>query len=241
MCPLKTFKIKQEKEPWLSNQLIELIKDKDYALKRAKSKKDPVLWTEAKKLRNNCTKRLHDARADYIKENLEINLGNQKKFWKNIQNVISSSKKANIGNFKQTDQDSGIDIDENDTAQYNNCTKRLRDARADYIKENLEINLGNQKKFWKNIQNVIPLSKKANIGNFKQTDQDSGIDIDENDTAQYINDFFVNIGPNLASKCDQPWRFDGNLCPNNIDPIYTDVDEIIKLCKDININRSSCI
>ena len=174
MCPLKTFKIKQDKEPWLSNQLIELIKDKDYALKRAKSTKDPVLWNEAKRLRNN-------------------------------------------------------------------CTRRLRDARADYIKENLENNMGNQKKFWKNIQNVIPSSKKKNIGNFKLTDQVSGIDIDENDTAQYINDFFVNIGPNLASKCDQPWRFDGNPCPNNIDSIFTDVDEIIILCKDINVNKSSCI
>ena len=39
MCPLKTFKIKQEKEPWISNQLIELIKDKDYALSTLKKEK----------------------------------------------------------------------------------------------------------------------------------------------------------------------------------------------------------
>ena len=36
MCPLKTLKVKQVKEPWISNQLIELIKDKDHALRRAK-------------------------------------------------------------------------------------------------------------------------------------------------------------------------------------------------------------
>ena len=82
MCPLKLFKIKQEKEPWISNQLIELIKDKDYALKRATKSKDPLLWAESKRLRNNCTKRLRDARADYIKDNLDNNTGNQKKFWK---------------------------------------------------------------------------------------------------------------------------------------------------------------
>ena len=82
MCPLKLFKIKQEKEPWISNQLIELIKDKDYALKRAKKSKDPLLWAESKRLRNNCTKKLRDARADYIKDNLDNNTGNQKKFWK---------------------------------------------------------------------------------------------------------------------------------------------------------------
>ena len=99
MCPLKMFKIKQEKEPWISNQLIELIKDKDHALKKAKNKKDPMLWTEAKRLRNSCTKRLREARAEYIKDNLENNMGNQKKFWKNIQNVIPSAKKKRYWKF----------------------------------------------------------------------------------------------------------------------------------------------
>ena len=84
MCPLKKFKIKQEKEPWISNRLIELIKDRDSRFKRAKRRKDPQLWNEAKRLRNNCIKRLREAKADYIKENLENNIGNQKKFWQNM-------------------------------------------------------------------------------------------------------------------------------------------------------------
>ena len=174
MCPLKVFKIKKEKEPWISNQLIELIKDKDSALKRAKKKKDPQLWAEAKRLRNR-------------------------------------------------------------------CTKRLREARADYIKENLDDNMGNQKKFWKNIQNVIPSSKKKKIGILNLTDENTGQDVDEKDTAQFINDFFVNIGPNLAKKCNQPWSFDGMSCDQSIENIRTNLAEIINLCKNININKSSCI
>ena len=174
MCPLKLFRIKKDKEPWINNQLIELIKDKDYALKRTKKKKDPILWVEAKRL-------------------------------------------------------------------INDCTKRLREARADYIKDNLDNNIGNQKKFWKNIQNIIPSKNKQNLGTFKLKDDNTGIEIEENETAQYINDFFVNIGPNLAKKCDQPWRFDGVPCADNIDFISTNLDEIIKLCKEININKSSSI
>ena len=173
MCALKLFKIKQEKQPWITNQLIELIKGKDHALKRAKKRKDPVLWEEAKRLRNNCTKRLRDARADYINENLNNNLGEQKKFWKNIQNVIPSHKKKNIGTFNLIDENTGLEINDN--------------------------------------------------------------------IAQFINDFFVNIGPNLAKKCDQPWIFDGEPCAHSMDNIITDLDEIIKLCKEININKSSCI
>ena len=174
MCPLKHFKIKQEKEPWLSNQLIELIKDKDLALRIAKKNKDPALWNEAKRLRNN-------------------------------------------------------------------CTKRLRDARAEYIKENLDNNTGNQNKFWKNIQNVIPSTKSKKKGNIKLIDQDSNLDISEENTASYINDFFVNIGPNLAKNCNQPWNFDGTPCDATLPNFETDLDEVVKLCQKININKSSCI
>ena len=72
--------------------LIELIKDKDYAMKVAKKRGDPNLWAEAKRLRNICTNRLRKARADYIKENLENNFGNCEKFWKNIQTVLPNKK-----------------------------------------------------------------------------------------------------------------------------------------------------
>ena len=38
MCPLKTFRINQIKQPWITSPLIELIKDKDKALKKRKKK-----------------------------------------------------------------------------------------------------------------------------------------------------------------------------------------------------------
>ena len=80
MCPVKVFRVKQEKEQWITPPLLELIKDKDNAMKRAKKRKDPELWKLAKSLRNNCTKRIREARANFIKENLNNNLGNSKKF-----------------------------------------------------------------------------------------------------------------------------------------------------------------
>ena len=88
VCPLRNFKIKQEKEIWITPDLIELIKDKDRILKLAKKRKDPEIWKDAKRLRNNCTRRLRQALADFISENLDNNIGNQKKFWKNIQTLL---------------------------------------------------------------------------------------------------------------------------------------------------------
>ena len=173
MCPLKHFRIKQEKEPWITPQLIELIKDKDHILKRAKRSKNPAIWAEAKRFRNN-------------------------------------------------------------------CTRRLRDARADFIRQNLDNNIGNQKKFWKNIQDVLPI-KSQRKGSIKLDDKNTGNPIDEKDTASYINDFFVNIGPNLAKHCNEAWNFQGTPSPDEISDIETDVDEVARLCKAININKASCI
>ena len=91
-CPLKNFKIKQVKEPWITAPLIELIKDKDIAIKQAKKRKDPLLWENAKRLRNACTNRLRKARADYIKENLENNAGNSKNFGKIYRKLYQARK-----------------------------------------------------------------------------------------------------------------------------------------------------
>ena len=173
-CPLKHYRVKQEKEPWITPPLLELIKDKDNALRKAKRKNDENLWKEAKRLRND-------------------------------------------------------------------CTKRLRNARAEYIKENLENNQGNSKKFWKNIQDIIPNKKNKCSATFDLHDHVTDTSIDVKDTADFINDFFVNIGHNLARDNTEVWNFSGNHTDIILDDIQTNVDEIIQLCKNINVNKASCI
>ena len=86
MCPSRTFKIKQVKQPWITPRLLELILDK--ALKKTKKNKKNDEWLEAKRLRNACTNRLRKAKADYIREQLEVHTNDQKKIRKNIQQVI---------------------------------------------------------------------------------------------------------------------------------------------------------
>ena len=79
------------------------------------------------------------------------------------------------------------------------------------------------------------------MANFRITDQATGKQVKEEHTATFINDFFTNIGPNLAQNCNKLWEFSGNICFNKIENISTDIVEILKLCKDININKSSCV
>ena len=37
MCPLKKYKVAKAKEPWVTNEILEMIKDKDRLLRRAKN------------------------------------------------------------------------------------------------------------------------------------------------------------------------------------------------------------
>ena len=172
MCPLKVFKIKQLKQPWITPRLIELIKDKDKALKDAKKSKNLELWTEAKRLRNA-------------------------------------------------------------------CTNRLRKARADFIKEQLEIHTNDQKKFWNHIQDVLPM-KGRNTKVISLLD-DNNNTIEADNTADFINNFFTNIGPNLAKDCTFDWEYPGRNSEGSLSDIYTTSDEIVEICKNIKINKASCI
>ena len=172
MCPIKTFKIKQIKQPWITPRLIELIKDKDKILKSAKRSKNPEQWAEAKRLRNACTNRLRKAKADFIKEQLTTHSNDQKKFWKNIQEVLPTKSHSNRAISL---------IDDNDQL------------------------------------------------------------IETENVADYINQFFTDIGPNLAKDCQSNWTYPGGTCEESLSNIHTTTDEIIEICKNININKASCV
>ena len=172
MCPKKTFRINQIKQLWITPRLLELILDKDRALKNAKKIKNVELWKEAKRLRNVCTNRLRKAKADYVREQLEIHSNHQNFFLKNIQEVLPNKSKG---------------------------TK--------------------------------PIILK---------DQMQHTEVDYNETADYINNFFINIGPNLAKDCNQNWQYKGVIFYHSLSDIETSI-EIIELCKCININKSSCV
>ena len=69
--------------------------------------------------------------------------------------------------------------------------------------------MGDSRKFWKNIQEVIP-NKKSNNGNiFNLLDNLPNEMIDSDKTADFINDYFTNIGPNLAKNLNKLWSFVG--------------------------------
>ena len=53
MCPQKICNIKKMRDPWVSDELLEVLFEKDRLLKMAKRTKLEADWIEAKNARNN--------------------------------------------------------------------------------------------------------------------------------------------------------------------------------------------
>ena len=104
MCPLKKFKVAQAKELWVTNEILEMIKDKDRLLRRAKQRNTEIDWELARNARNNTNAHIRRAKANFIQDNLNLHQNNSKTFWQNIEEVLPSGKAGQSTNISFKDQ-----------------------------------------------------------------------------------------------------------------------------------------
>ena len=57
--------------------------------------------------------------------------------------------------------------------------------------------------------------------------------------AEYINKFFTNSGPELAKKHTAQWKYYGEVVPESIDEISTNIEEVMKLIRGIEVMKAS--
>ena len=111
LCPLKSFHIKNKKDPWVTNEILEAIRDKDTLLWRAKHTNKPEDWEQAKRSRNRVNIDIKNLKADFIKENLEEHQNDAKKFWKDVQNVLPSKNKTSVRRYTLKNDDGELLFD----------------------------------------------------------------------------------------------------------------------------------
>ena len=80
---------------------------------------------------------------------------------------------------------------------WNRCNVAFKLAKRKYILENLTEFADNPKKFWQYIREIMPKGQSHQI--LKLVDDQSNQSIPYDQTAQYINDFFSQVGPSLAN------------------------------------------
>ena len=116
-CPLRKFHVKEVSQPWINGDALELIRDKDSALARARRTNRKEDWDYAKRQRNRVGAIIQNMRKEFIEEELRMNYNNPQKFWRNLKSVVPGKK-------QQTDRislkDNGQAIPDSDTANYLN-------------------------------------------------------------------------------------------------------------------------
>ena len=81
LCPIKTFKINKARPPWMTNEILEIMKDRDYYYKKARTLSLADDWNIARNLRNRVGKMIKNLKADLIQNNLKELANDYKRFW----------------------------------------------------------------------------------------------------------------------------------------------------------------
>ena len=121
----------------------------------------------------------------------------------------------------------------------NQISTDCKEAHRSYVVEETERNKNDAKEFWSSMRKLIPgknvKSKQINLKN------EDGTHIETSETADYINNYFSDIGPKLAEKHDKEWNFEGQVSDTPMPDIVVSEEIVVAVIKDININKSSAI
>ena len=119
------------------------------------------------------------------------------------------------------------------------ANKLSRAARRKYIRDEIRATEKDNKKFWRNIQKVMPNGSMSDFIRLK--DQDTGLIVPDIDVPAYINSFFVNIGPKLSKDMYSPWKSYDKREINSLKDFQTTEHEVLDISKQINVCKSSAI
>ena len=132
---------------------------------------------------------------------------------------------------------------------YLNIARHLRNrvnlmakkAKSEYIQNKLEENIQNSRKFWRVINNLLLRKNKENA-HITQTNHDDHSEIPVEDTAKYINEYFVQVGPRLSKRQNIAWEPLNSITSASVFSFNQVTQEkVIKLVNDIDINKGSAL
>ena len=119
MCPQRNFRVKEIREAWITDELLEEINDKDNYLRIARNSGLEEDWVFARRERNRVGRLVRDAKATFVKEQQREHKDDPKKFWKTISSIIPSknSKQGKVSLVNQSDLE---EVAEDKVADYVN-------------------------------------------------------------------------------------------------------------------------
>ena len=125
----------------------------------------------------------------------------------------------------------------------NEVKKLLASAKENYVKGKLNELEGNPRKFWREINKISGLGKNKSKRKCTKVVDEDGKAYERSDAANFLNNYYVNVGPNLAKGHSKDW--DKENCRIEVKSSFNfkwiTVKEVERLVKDICIAKSSAI
>ena len=175
MCPIKNIRVTKSKPFWLSHHILEAISDRNKLYAKAKNSNNIDDLNRARVARNRTNKLINSSKEEFVKDSLETNKSDPKKFWRIINNTIIK-KGSNSDHTNLTHADGHI-LSLEDSCEYMN----------DYlvsIGDNLErefsgVNSGPSRYYLKDsiISNYV-ITKEDVVCCLKEIDNSKGSGID---------------------------------------------------------------
>ena len=126
----------------------------------------------------------------------------------------------------------------------NQTNSNIRRAKAEAVQRELESCKNDSSRFWHNITNIFPSKADKSHNEIKLTDK--GTPVGKDDTAQFINEFFINVGklistPNDTRTTNHTIGDDNGYCGETFSlNEFTEI-EVYNQVKTLNITKSSGI
>ena len=94
LAPLKVVRIKQRTEPWVTNEILQCIKDRDKSFYTYKKVKSSENYDHFKSLRNKAQHLIYCAKRDFLKNSIMDNENDSKSLWNSLKELGMPSKKV---------------------------------------------------------------------------------------------------------------------------------------------------
>lgn len=89
MCPEHSYSNVRKKSQWINLALFELMTNREEKHKVAKQSKEDTDWEAAKEARNLVNEQCKFAKCDFVKNKLNENSGNTRKFWEQLKPLVN--------------------------------------------------------------------------------------------------------------------------------------------------------
>ena len=119
----------------------------------------------------------------------------------------------------------------------------ILEAKEEYIKDLLEQNKGNPRKFWRNINEISGLGRSKTRKGIQKIRNEQGDELQNAAAAEFMNNYYTEAGPKLAQKFDTTWEPSQNLKNHKSSFDFNIITEemVRKLVSDIKISKSSAV